>query len=150
MTLLKRFENSTPSFPSFFDNWLNRDLMDWTNLNFSNTNTTLPAVNVKENENEFELEVAAPGMTKNDFKINLDQDTLTIASEKTVDNKKEIDGNYTKREFSYQSFQRSFTLPENLVDGDNILAKYENGILKIHIPKLEAAKPKPARTIKIN
>ncbi|MBN2165795.1 MAG: Hsp20/alpha crystallin family protein [Marinilabiliaceae bacterium] len=150
MALLKRFENKTPSFPSFFDNWLNRDMMDWMNTNFSDTNTTLPAVNIKENENAFELEVAAPGMNKADFNVSLDNDTLTISSEKKVEKKEEKEGNYTKREFSYQSFQRSFTLPETVVDGDKISAVYENGILKINIPKREEAKPKPSRVIKIN
>lgn len=148
MTLLKRFENSTPSLPSFFDNWLNRDLMDWTNLNFSDTNTTLPAVNIKETDNDYKIEVAAPGMSKEDFIINLNQNMLTISSEKKT-KKEDKDDGYTKREFSYQSFQRNFTLPENLVDGDNITAKYENGILNIYIPKREEAKPKPSRTIKI-
>jgi len=148
MTLIKKTDNYWPSFPSLIDNFLSRDWMDWSNSNFSSTNTTLPAVNVKENENEFKIEVAAPGLTKKDFNINLENNLLTISSEKE-DSKSEEKENYSRREFSYQSFTRSFTLPENLVDGEKISARYEDGILKIEIPKREEAKPKPARTIKI-
>ncbi|MBN2744799.1 HSP20 family protein [Breznakibacter xylanolyticus] len=149
MTLLKRHESRVPSFPSLFDNWMNRDLMDWMNWNFSDTNTTVPAVNVMENENEFVIEVAAPGMQKDDFKVNLDQDTLTISSERKSEHTLEKKGRYTKHEFSYQSFQRSFTLPERLVDAEKIVAKYDNGILHITLPKREEAKPRPAKVIEI-
>jgi HSP20 family protein len=123
--------------------------MDWSNLNFSSTNTTLPAVNVRETENEYELEVAAPGMKRDNFKVNLDKDQLTISSEWKDESKKEEE-NYTRKEFSYQSFQRSFTIPENLVDGEKISAKYHDGILSVKLPKREEAKPKPAREIKIS
>jgi HSP20 family protein len=148
MTVLKRTNSNYPSIPSFIDNLFSRDWMDWSNLNFSSTNTTLPAVNVRENENEYELEVAAPGMKKDNFKVNLDKDQLTISSE-WKDEKKEKDGDYTRKEFSYQSFQRSFTIPEHLVDGEKISAKYNDGILRVMLPKKEEAKPKPAREIKI-
>ena len=150
MTLLKRFESKVPSLPSFFDNWMNRDMMDWMNLNFSDTNTTVPAVNVLENENEFTIEVAAPGMRRDDFKVHLDRDTLTISSEKKEEHSLEKKGLFTKREFSYQSFQRSFTIPERLVDADKIAAKYENGILHIALPKRDEAKPRPSKMIDIS
>ena len=150
MTILKKSDSYYPSFPSLIDSLFSRDLMDWSNTNFSSTNTTLPAVNVKENDEEYEIEVAAPGMKKNDFKINLDNNQLTISSEiKKEDSTKEID-QYTRREFSYQSFQRSFTIPDNVVDGDKIAAKYNDGILIIKLPKREEVKPKPAREIKIS
>jgi HSP20 family protein len=148
MTVVKRTNSNYPSIPSFIDNLFSRDWMDWSNLNFSSTNTTLPAVNVRETENEYELEVAAPGMKKDNFKINLDKDQLTISSEWKGE-KKEKDGDYTRKEFSYQSFQRSFTIPEHLVDGEKISAKYNDGILRVILPKKEEAKPKPAREIKI-
>jgi HSP20 family protein len=149
MTLLKRYESKYPSFPSIFDNWLSRDMMDWMNRNFSDTNTTVPAVNVSENENDFQIEVAAPGMTKDDFKITLENDTLTISSEKKEEHNEKKDGQYTRKEFSYQSFSRSFTIPERIVDGDRISAKYNNGLLHITLPKKEEAKPKPSRIIDI-
>ncbi|GAB4327304.1 MAG: Hsp20/alpha crystallin family protein [Bacteroidales bacterium] len=149
MALVKRNENLWPWFPSLIDNLFSRDLMDWSNLNFSATNTTLPAVNIRETKDDFLIEVAAPGMDKKDFKINLENDQLVISSERKEENE-EKDDNYTRREFSYQSFTRTFSLPENLVDADKISAKYVDGILKIQVPKKEEAKPKPARTIKIS
>lgn len=149
MTLVKSSERFFPTLPSFFDNLLTRDLMDWNNSNFSGTNTTLPAVNIKENEDSFVIEVAAPGLTKNDFKVNLDQNRLTISSERSEE-KNETEEKYSRREFSYQSFQRSFTLPESAVDGDKIAARYNDGILQVTLPKREEIKPKPARTIEIS
>jgi len=122
--------------------------MDWNNRNFSNTNTTLPSVNVKESADGFEVDMAAPGLEKKDFKIEINHGTLTISSEKKVENETKEGQQFTRREFSYQSFSRSFTLPET-VDNDKISAKYENGILKVSIPKKEEAKPKPAKTIEI-
>ncbi len=149
MTLLKRSDNYRPSLPSLFDNFFSRDLMDWSNFNFSPTNTTLPAVNIKETKDDFQIEVAAPGMSKKDFKISLENNQLLISSEHK-DEKKVDDDNYTRREFSYQSFQRSFTVDERQVDGDKISAKYCEGILCINLPKREEVKPKPAREIKIS
>jgi HSP20 family protein len=142
MAIMKRNNPDFPLFPSLFDNLWSRDLMDWTNLNFSNTNTTLPAVNVIENDDEFRIELAAPGMTKSDFRINLEGNVLTISSERKNE-KEEKKQNYTRREFSYQSFQRSFTLPEHAVDREKVAANYKDGILHIQIPKREEAKPKP-------
>jgi len=149
MTLMRKSDNLWPSFPSLIDSLFSRDMMDWNNTNYSTTNTTLPAVNIRETKDDFQIEVAAPGMEKKDFNINLENDTLTISSEKQKENTSEGD-NYSRREFSYQSFQRSFTLPEHLVDGEKIAAKYSDGILKITLPKREEAKPKPARQIKIS
>jgi HSP20 family protein len=149
MTLMKRSNPDFPSIPSLLDNLWSRDWMDWSNLNFSNTNTTLPAVNVLENENEYAIELAAPGMKREDFKIDLNDNVLTITSEKK-DEKEEKNGRYSRREFSYQSFQRSFTLPQYLVDREKVTAKYADGILQINIPKREEAKPKPARQIEIS
>jgi HSP20 family protein len=147
MTLAKR---SNMYLPSFWDNFFSKDLMDWGSTNFSSTDTTLPAVNVKESEDAFQIEVAAPGMAKGDFKVNLENNVLTISSEKKEEKKDEGKGLYTRREFSYQSFQRSFTIPENLVEGEKISAKYSDGLLSISLPKKEEVKPKPAREIKIS
>jgi len=142
--------NWNPSFPSLFDRIFEGDLMDWTNTNFAGTDSTLPAVNVKENDDHFELEVAAPGMEKKDFKVNYDNGQLTIASEKEH-KKEEKDGERTtRREFSYQSFQRSFNVAENIVEADKIKASYNDGILNITLPKREEVKPKPAKEIKIS
>lgn len=143
---LAKFSNQ---FPSLFDRFFENDLFDWSNRNYSNTNTTLPSVNIREDHEGFEVEMAAPGFTKSDFKIELNNDLLTISSEKKIENEIKEGQRFTKREFSYQSFSRSFSLP-NTVDNDKINAKYENGLLKINIPKKEEAKPKPLRQITIS
>ena len=148
MKLAKVSDRLFPTFPSFIDNFFSRDLMDWNNSNFSSTNSTIPAVNIKENDESFIIEVAAPGMSKENFAVNLDGDRLLISSERR-DDKEEQDGNYSRREFSYQSFNRSFTIPEGTVDGDRIVAKYNDGILIITLPKKEEVKPKPAKRIDI-
>ena len=150
MTLARLSDNVFPSFPSFFNRFIEGDMMDWSNSNFAGTNSTLPAVNIKENENEFEIEVAAPGMKKSDFKVNFDNGRLTISTEVSEEKKEGKDDNYTRREYSYRSFQRSFTIPENVVEGEKIQASYADGILHIHLPKREEVKPKPAREIKIS
>ena len=142
---LVRFSNQ---MPSLFDRFLENDLFDWTNRNFSSTNTTLPAINIKEDENGFEVEMSAPGLDKKDFEIELNNNVLTISSEKKVENETKEGQRFTRREFSYQSFRRSFNLPDT-VDNDKIEAKYENGILKLNIPKREESKPKPAKQIEI-
>ena len=133
-----------PVFPNVFNDFFR----DWSTSNFSDTNTTLPAVNIKENENEFTVDVAAPGMNKEDFQVNLENDILTISSEKK-ENKEDANDNYTRKEYSYMSFKRSFTLPKGIVDSEKIKATYKNGELKINIPKLEAAKPKPSKLITV-
>jgi len=135
--------------PTFWDNFFSKDLTDWGSNNFSSTDTTLPAVNVKESDERFEIEVAVPGMNREDFSIKLENNLLTISSEKKEEKKEEKEGNYTRREFSYQSFQRSFTIPETLVDGEKISARYSEGLLCVTLPKREEVRPKPGRVIEI-
>ncbi len=148
MKLAKVSDRLFPTFPSFIDNFFSRDLMDWNNSNFSATNSTIPAVNIKETDESFVIEMAAPGMAKENFTVNLDGDRLLIASE-MKEEKEEHETNYSRREFSYQSFQRSFTIPEGTVDGEKIAAKYADGILWVTLPKKEEVKPKPAKRIDI-
>ena len=150
MTLLKRPDSYYPSIPSLIDSLFSRDWMDWSTSNYSSTNTTLPAVNVKETDDEYTLEVAAPGMKKDDFKINLENNQLTISSELKKEKENKEEDIFTRREFSYQSFLRSFSIPENVVEGEKITAKYSDGILTVKLPKREEVKPKPAREIKIS
>jgi HSP20 family protein len=149
MTLARLSNNAFPSFPSFIDKLFEGDVMDWNTWNFAGNNSTLPAVNVKENDNEYQIDVAAPGLKKNDFKLNYNNGRLTISSEKSED-KEEKDGKrVTRKEFSYQSFQRSFSIPERIINADKISAKYNEGILHVILPKREEVKPKPAKEIKI-
>jgi HSP20 family protein len=147
MTLVKRTNNLFPSVPSFFDDFFVKDLMGWSN-NTDSYGKTLPAVNIKEDEERFEVEVAAPGLSKNDFKVEVEHDVLTISAEKEVKNDEKSE-NYFRKEFSYSSFRRTFSLPENAVDVDSVKASYNNGVLHILLPKREEVKPKPAKTIKI-
>jgi HSP20 family protein len=150
MTLARLSNNWFPSTPSFFDRFFEGEMMDWNRNNYSSTNSTLPAVNVRENDNEFLIEVAAPGMSKDDFKIEYDNGRLTISSEYTEESQNKEGEKVTRREFSYQSFQRSFTVAETAVDAEKIKANYKEGILFINLPKREEIKPKPAKEIKIS
>lgn len=148
MKLIKRTNNNwMPASPFFFDDFVGRDLVSW----FDNYHYNVPAVNVKETDDNYELELAVPGMSKKDFKVEFENDVITISSE-MKENKEDgnKNGNYHRQEFSYQGFRRSFSLPENTVDGDKIKASYENGVLKVEIPKKEEVKPKPARLIEIS
>lgn len=136
-------------FPSlsWFDDFAMNDFPSLFSSNF-NTGISLPKVNIKEVDDAFMVEMAVPGMKKTDFDINLDDHMLSISAE--IEEKYEDDEEgYTRREFGYSSFKRTFTLPES-VDDSKINAKYDEGILKIHLPKREEAKRKPARTIKIS
>lgn len=141
MSLIKR---NDVLFPSFMNEIFKPDWFG----GMENFNGNLPAVNIKENETGFELELSVPGRKKEDFNIEIDDSLLTISSElKTESETKEE--NYTRREFGYSSFKRSFTLPES-VDEDKIDAMYENGILKFTLPKKEEALPKPKRMIELS
>jgi HSP20 family protein len=148
MTLVRR-SDYLPAWANFVNDFFNTDLSDWSFRHYSDTNTTLPAVNIKENADAFLVEMAAPGMVKEDFKVELNNDLLTISSEKKNENETKEGETYTRREYSYQSFSRSFTLPKT-VDAEKISAKYENGVLSLAIPKKEEAKPKPAKQILIS
>jgi HSP20 family protein len=150
MSLTKRNSGLFNPLPSMFDDFLTRDLFDGGLSNSSDTGTTIPAVNIKETSDAFEVEMAAPGMKKEDFKIELNNNLLTISSEKTEEKAVNEGEKYNRKEFSYQSFQRSFTLAREAVDFDNIQAKYENGVLKLLIPKREEIKQKPSRLINIS
>jgi HSP20 family protein len=137
------------TLPRLFDDFLTKDIFDWGNGNFSNTNTTLPAVNIVENNDAFLVEMAAPGMNKKDFNIELENEVLKISSHRETKNETKEDERYTRREFSYQSFQRTFRLPKTVVDDSKIEAKYQDGVLRIMIPKKEEAKALPPRQIQV-
>jgi HSP20 family protein len=134
--------------PSIWDNFFNNDLFNWES-NFANTGNSMPAVNIKETGDSFLVEMAAPGMEKKDFKIELDGNALTISSEKQNESEEKEGENYSRKEFNYQSFYRTFHLPKEVVNSDKIKAKYDNGLLRLEIPKREEAKQKPVRLIDI-
>ena len=144
MKLMKRNELY---FPSIWEDLFDRDWVSARNL--TQSGVSVPAVNIKETDNGFDVEMAVPGMKKEDFKVDLDHNLLTIsAEEKSEKSDKDADGKYTRREFNYRSFKRVFTLPET-ADGDKIHASYQDGVLAINIPKKEEAKPKPVKMIEI-
>jgi len=150
MTLV-RFKNRTRPFrdlitsdffdmEDFFDNrFWKKGLV---NDNFWNGRSGEPALNIKENDRFFEIELAAPGFNKKDFEVSLENGYLTIKAEKE-DTEEAKEENYTRKEFSYNSFMRSLMLPENVLE-DEIKAKYNDGILSFKLlKKEEAKKPKP-------
>lgn len=136
-------------FPLFFDDLFTGDVFRNSAANVSPTNTSIPAANIKETPESYEVELAAPGMQKADFKIQLDGQQLTITSEKQDQREDNDDSKYVNREFSYQSFSRTFTLSNDVVDTENIAARYENGVLRLLVPKKETAKQKAPRVIEI-
>ncbi|WP_083478371.1 Hsp20/alpha crystallin family protein [Lacinutrix himadriensis] len=142
--------SSNANFPTL-SNWIedifNRDLPSVFTSNF-NTGITLPKVNIKETADAFMVEMAVPGLKKSDFHLDLDNQVLSISTE-TKDEKEVKEENFTRREFGYSSFKRTFTLPESVND-EKIDANYKDGILSILLPKKEEAKQKPARSIKVS
>lgn len=151
MKLIRTNSNLFPAVPYFFDDFFGLGNAGWTGNNGHKNGTYLPAVNIRETDDNFEVELAVPGFSKNDFKIELDQDILTVSSAKK-ENRESEDGrsNFYKKEFSYHSFERSFSLPEDAVDAEKISANYKDGVLKIEIPKREEVKPKPLKQIEIS
>ncbi len=139
MNLIRK---QAPFFPSLIDDFINQD---W-NLKTPGS-TTLPAVNIKDLEAQFEIELAVPGMKKSDFEIEVEDGLLSISSsleEEQVTEK----GKFTRREFSYNIFKRTFTIPES-VDPSNIEAQYSDGVLQLRLPKRKEALPQPKKLIKI-
>jgi HSP20 family protein len=137
MNLVKR---QKPVFTSLIDDlFLNQD--------WSQINTTVPAANIIEADDHFNIELAAPGKKKSDFKIELDEGVLTISSEiETKSTEKE--GSFTRKEFGYSAFKRSFNIPDTVV-ADKISANYKEGILTVSLPKKEEALPQPKKLISL-
>lgn len=145
--MLPMLRKTQPSVPSFIDEFFGKDWMD--SVFSDRPGISTPAVNVKETNDDFMIEVAAPGLDKKDFKVDVDNNMLTISSEKEFKNEEKEDGRYMRREFSYTSFNRSFSLPD-AVDAEKINAKHKDGILMITIPKKDEAKRKPPKQIQIS
>ena len=122
----------------FFNVWRNR----W------NKKLTIPAVNINDSKDTIDLEVAVPGMKREDFKVKVENGVLNISAEVKSEKEEEEEG-YSRKEFNYESFSRSFWLPEN-VDADAIKANYKDGILKISLPKIETEETEPTKSIEIS
>jgi HSP20 family protein len=138
----------SPNMPTFFSDFFDMERTFGTDFMEKDFFKSVPAANITEDVNQFNVELAVPGMKKHDFHINVENDVLTISAEnkeeKEVKNEK-----YTRKEFYYGSFERSFTLP-NSVAGEKIEGKYENGILMLTIPKKEEARKKLVKEIKVS
>ena len=143
MTLLEKTPNLLPDvFSGFFDD------DRFMNFDFRRTwPTKIPAANVFEHDGDYKIELAVPGMRKKDFNVTLDNRVLTISAEHEEKEMEDTDS-FTRREFNYSSFRRSFNIPEN-VDLEHVVAKYEAGVLNLTLPKLEMAKKLPQKEIQI-
>lgn len=140
--------------PSLFSDWLSPRLTDnglldlwWPDSMPTKVGVNIPSVNVKELTGEYQLELAAPGLNRKDFKLEITNHTLCISAEKEETKSSEDD--YVRREYAYNSFLREFPLPEN-VNADKIDAHYENGILRITIPKLKKSPVEKAKEIAVS
>ncbi|WP_461533894.1 Hsp20/alpha crystallin family protein [Sinomicrobium sp.] len=141
MSLIKR--NNDVWFPTIFEDFFKPDWMGGIQ-----TATRIPAVNIKENDKEFTVELVVPGKSKEDFNIEVDDKVLTVTSEHKEE-KNEENERYSHREYRHFSFKRTFNLPDTVND-DDINASYENGILKLTLPKREEALPKAKKLIAIS
>jgi len=149
MSLIK-FNNRNRLFPS----WNNDNLKSFlSNDNFFNNDffeedSLMPAMNVKEHNEDFEIEFAAPGFSKKDFEVTIDDNILNVCGEKKKETE-EKDDDYTRKEFSYNSFKRSLSLPKSVNTEQNVKATYKNGILKLNLQKKEEAKEQPKKVIEV-
>lgn len=138
---------SIEPFGKFMDELFDRSISDLVGTDFTHDS---PAVNIVETEDAFELEVAAPGLNKKDFKVMMEKDHLTISAEKiSEDSEKNTEQNFKRKEYNYQKFSRRFRLPKT-VDKTTLKAKYLQGILKVTIDKTPEAKDNGPRVIEIN
>ena len=137
------------SINNFFDDFITKDLFDWTDRNFAALGSNLPSVNLKETDTKIEVELAAPGMKREDFKVEIDNDILMISSEKE-EKKEEVSKkeNFIRKEFNYQSFSRTFNLPDT-IDENKIEANYKDGILHVVIDKKEGTQKRTLKSIPI-
>ncbi len=143
MTLIRRFNNQYPDISNVFD-----DFFGGSSFPAAQGTRSIPSINVKETEDEYNIEVAAPGLKKENFKVEVHNNVLTLSYEDEESKEQEEKG-YTRREFSYSSFRRSFSIPRNEVDESKIDASYKDGVLMVTLHKREEVKPKPARMIAI-
>lgn len=144
MSLIKFNRNRFP--------WSNMGWLDTDNFfddDFFSRKESLPAINIKESEDTFDIELAAPGFDKKDFEVTLDEHILQVSAEKQIEREEE-ENNYTRKEFSYNSFRKSLQLPNTVDETKEIKATYKNGILNLELQKKEEAKTTPKKVIEVN
>ena len=147
MTLVKFKRPRLPWYDTMFTDLLGTDRLLTNDLFLENK--WVPAMNVKETDDHFELEIAAPGFNKKDFDVSIDNGILKIQAENKEEMEKKED-DYTRKEFNYTSFYRSFTLPENVNENEMIDATYKRGILKLVLNKLHVEEVAPKRVIEVH
>ena len=149
MSLIK-FNNRNRLFPSWNNDSLKSFLSsdDFFNNDFFEQDSLMPAMNVKEHENDFEIEFAAPGFSKKDFEVTIKDNVLNVCGEKKLE-KEEKEEDYTRKEFSYNSFKRSLSLPKTVNADQDVKATYKDGILKLNLHKKEEAKEQPKKVIEV-
>jgi len=140
--------NLLPTVSKFFeDDW--NSLFDWSNRNYLKPTTSLPSVNIEQTSDSYIIQMAVPGLKKEDFSIELRNNALIIKAESSHQSEDNDEKYFTRREFNFNSFQRIFHLNHKVVDHQKVDATYEDGILSVHISKQEKAKEKPSRLIAV-
>jgi len=149
MSLIK-INNRNRLFPSWNNDSLKSFLSsdDFFNNDFFEEDSLMPAMNVKEHDDEFEIEFAAPGFSNKDFEVTIYDNILNVCGEKKTE-LEEKEEDYTRKEFSYNSFKRSLSLPKTVNADQNVKATYKNGILKLNLQKKEEAKEQPKKIIEV-
>ena len=149
MSLIK-FNNRNRLCPSWNNDSLKSFLSsdNFFNNDFFEEDSLMPAMNIKEHDNDFEIEFAAPGFSKKDFEVTIDDNVLNICGEKKEE-KEEKEEDYTRKEFNYNSFKRSLSLPKTVNADQDIKATYKNGILKLNLQKREETKVQPKKVIEV-
>ncbi|MBK8546610.1 MAG: Hsp20/alpha crystallin family protein [Saprospiraceae bacterium] len=136
-------------FPAFFDDFFTKDFINWNDKNFTKFGSTLPSANIKEDDKTYMIQIAVPGLRKEDFEIEYKNGILSVSSEKKVEKEdKDKEGNYIRKEFTYSTFQRTFSLPEDIME-DKIEANYKEGILTVNINKKEVKPVIAKKTIMV-
>ncbi|WP_435412726.1 Hsp20/alpha crystallin family protein [Psychroserpens mesophilus] len=149
MSLIK-FNNRNRLFPSWNNESLKSFLStdDFFNNDFFEEDSLMPAMNIKEHDQDFEIEFAAPGFSKKDFEVTINDNILNVCGEKKQEKESKND-DYTRKEFSYNSFKRSLNLPKSVNIDQDIKATYKNGILKLNLQKKEGKKEVPKKVIEV-
>ena len=147
--LIKSNSTSPTTLPKLFDDLISRNFQTLESINLTNNGTTIPAANILENNDAFIVELVVPGMDKKDIQVQLDHETLHISFNEKESKKMPDDVQIIRREFNYGSFHRSFYLPKNTIDTNGIQAKFNDGILRVFLPKKDEVKKQPSRVIPI-
>ena len=150
MTHNKKRNRFYPATTNSMFNDLFNDSFWYPVVNQFNGGSSYPAVNIRENKNDYVVELAAPGLGKKDITVKVDENKLHIAYDHKTSKKEGKDAKFVRREFTHQSFHRTFILPEDEVDQTGIDAKFDSGVLRVTVPKKEKTPETPARVIEVN